>query len=119
MQFVNLTDHNIALNNGTVFPPSGQIARVATGYSDFDADGICAAIFGGVTGLPDSQPETMYIVSGMVAAAVAAANAAHNADEYHTTGGMVRWDVVSPATGHPDARRENGQIISVPGFIQA
>jgi hypothetical protein len=30
-----------------------------------------------------------------------------------------RSDLVSPATGHPDCVRENGQIKSVPGFVRA
>lgn len=29
-----------------------------------------------------------------------------------------RTDVVAPATGHPDCKRENGFIVSVPGFVR-
>ena len=29
-----------------------------------------------------------------------------------------RTDVVAPATGHPDCIRENGFIVSVPGFVR-
>lgn len=102
MEFINLTPHAIALNDGRVFPPSGSIARVSAGYSEFDEAGVCRATFGDVTGLPDTRPGVILIVSGMVAAA--------------TKG---RADVVAPATGHPGAIRKDGQIVSVPGFVGA
>lgn len=102
MQYVNCTPHVICLNNGQRFEPSGSVARVAAGYTEFDQHGVCRATFGEVTGLPEPQKGTLYIVSGMVAAAV-----------------KGRADVVSPATGHPDAQREKGQVVSVPGFIYA
>lgn len=98
MEFVNLTPHAISLNDGRIFPPSGEIARVSAGYSEF-VDGICRATFGQVTNLPAPRVGVTLIVSGMVAAAV------------------KRGDVVAPATGHPDARRDGGQIVSVPGFV--
>lgn len=102
MQYINCTPHTICLNNGQRFEPSGSVARVAAGYTEFDQYGVCRATFGNVTGLPEPQDGTLYIVSGMVAAAV-----------------KGRTDVVSPATGHPDAQRANGQVVSVPGFIYA
>lgn len=102
MQYVNCTPHTICLNNGQRFEPSGHVARVTAGYTEFDQHGVCRATFGEVTGLPEPQSGTLYIVSGMVAAAV-----------------KGRADVISPATGHPDAQRENGQVVSVPGFIYA
>jgi len=102
MNFVNLTPHAIVLNNGTTFPPSGDVARVTVAYSDFDSDGIATTTFGNIIGLPDPAPDTFYIVSGMVAATI----------------GKSRADVVTPATGHPMAVRQDGQIISVPGFVR-
>lgn len=101
-KFINLTPHAIVLNSGESFPPSGQVARVQAGYSDFDEQGICSATFGEVTGLPDPQEGVVYVVSGLVAGAV-----------------KGRKDVVAPATGHPGAIRKEGQILSVPGFIRA
>lgn len=99
MEFINLTPHAIKLNNGTVFSPSGKIARVESHYTPFDENGISHVEFGQVENLPEPQEGVIYIVSGMVAAA------------------SKRHDVVSPATGHPEAVRENGQIVSVPGFV--
>jgi hypothetical protein len=55
---------------------------------------------GQVSGLPEAQPDTIYIVSGMVLAAMNGS----------------RPDVVAPDTG-PDAIRENGQIVAVRGFV--
>jgi hypothetical protein len=103
MQYINLTPHAINLNSGESFPPSGQVARVQAGYSEFDEQGICSATFGEVQGLPEPQEGVLFIVSGLVAGAVKG----------------VREDVVAPATGHPLAVREGGQIVSVPGFVRA
>jgi hypothetical protein len=78
------------------------VARVAATYTPFDENWVCRAVFGPVQNLPDPQPGVIYIVSALVAQAA------------------KRADVVSPATGHPLARRDqNGQIISVPGFVRA
>lgn len=98
-KFINLTPHIIRMNDGREYPTEG-VARVTTSYTEFEND-IAKVIFGDIVGLPDPQDGVVYIVSALVAQA---------AD---------RSDVVSPATGHPDAIRENGQIISVPGFVQA
>ena len=99
MNFVNLTPHAIILNDGTVFQPSGNVARVSATFTDFE-NGICRQKFGDVTGLPDPQEGTMFIVSALVLAAT------------------DRDDVVAPATGHPQCvRNDKGQIMSVPGFI--
>ena len=43
----------------------------------------------------------IYIVSALVASACHA-----------------RKDAVSPATGHPDAVRKDGQVYFVPGFVR-
>jgi len=101
-KFINLTPHTVRLNDGTEILPSGIVARVTATYTPFDENGICQAVFGPIQGLPEPQPDTIYITSALVAQAA------------------KRQDVVSPATGHPQAKRDtNGQIISVPGFVRA
>jgi hypothetical protein len=104
-QIVNLTPHTINLNNGTAYPSSGTIARVASSFEPIvDADGIpvTKVKFGDVQGLPPEDGEHLYIVSGLVASALAGS----------------RKDVLVPATGHPECiRNEAGQIVSVPAFI--
>ena len=100
--FVNLTPHAIVLNNGQTIPASGVVARVKQTTTDFDADGVAVATWGEIENLPQPNEGTIYIVSGLVA------SAAHG-----------RTDVVSPATNHPQTKRdENGHILSVPGFIR-
>ena len=101
MKFINLTPHDIVLNDGTVYHSSG-VARLTDTYSDFDADRICSVTYGGITNLPLPEPGIRYIVSSMVLTAGKA---------------MGRTDLVAPATGHPECKRQNGEIISVPGFI--
>ena len=34
-EFINLTPHDIKLNNGTVYPASGKTARVANSFTNF------------------------------------------------------------------------------------
>jgi len=83
MKIVNLTPHALKLMpagpTGPVVTvsPSGQVARCATSRVQVDAvtaDGIVIPVnrtqFGEVTGLPDPQPGTIYIVSALVAQAV-------------------------------------------------
>lgn len=103
MKFVNLTPHAIKLNDGTTFPPSGIVARVASDLQEVETVGgvtLFRQTFGEVEGLPEEIPGTMYIVSAMVLNAV------------------DRKDCVAPATGHKDViRNEAGHIVSVPGFV--
>lgn len=100
MQFINCTPHDIVLNDGTVFPKSGNIARVSVSFSEFDSDGICRQVFGDVEGVPEPEEGKCYIVSAVVLSA------------------SDRDDVVAPATGHPDVvRNDKGHIVSVPGFV--
>jgi hypothetical protein len=143
--YKNLTPHDVALNDGRAIPKSGDVARLEVNYLPFDGD-ICVADFGRPYGLPDPQRVcrvcleiadesatgrlynlaksdqgspggqgycgdchvfelVIYIVSGLVAQAPSVRG---------------RSDVVSPATGHPDAKRNSaGQIVSVPGFVRA
>ena len=99
MQIINCTPHEVKLNNGETFPISGNIARVSSTFEEVKK-GYYKVSYGQVTGLPDEQEDTFYIVSSMVA------NATN------------RRDVIVPATGHPECiRNEKGQIVSVPGFI--
>jgi hypothetical protein len=106
MNFINFTPHTINLNDGSSYGPSGEVARVSTSTTEFDANGIAREIVGEITGLPtEPDADTFYIVSLMVRMA-----APH-----------LKW-LVSPATNHPDCIRvqdgpRKGQIVSVPGFI--
>lgn len=99
MQIINCTPHEVKLNNGETFPISGNIARVSSSF-EATGKGFFKVAYGEVTGLPEAQKDTFYIVSSMVAFAT------------------NRRDVIVPATGHPECiRNEKGQIVSVPGFI--
>ena len=101
MRFVNYTPHDLCLNDGTVIPASGQVARVAASFTGFDSDGVCKQVFGSVTGLPPQEDGVLVIVSALVMQA------------------SDRTDLVAPATGHPDCvRDEAGRIKSVPGFVR-
>lgn len=104
VQLVNCTPHPIVLNDGRVFEPSGSVARVSQNISEFDENGIAVQSFGEVTGLPEPQVGTIYIVSAMVLSRAQAEG---------------RNDVVAPATGHKNCvRNEKNFIISVPGFLK-
>ena len=98
-RFINLTPHTIILNNGH---PSGKVARVENQFSNFCC-GISTVFYGEIENLPEPEEGTIYIVSAMVLAAAKEKG---------------RTDVVAPATGHPDCKRENGFIVSVPGFVR-
>lgn len=81
MNIINLTPHPINLipeGGPTVtIPPSGIVARCATSrvqVSTVTVDDIVIPVnctqFGTVSDLPDLQPDTIYIVSALVAQAV-------------------------------------------------
>jgi len=111
--FINCTPHALAVEGLGTLPASGTVARCATvreelayltGTPDITN---CPPVVrlvrqttGQVTGLPEAQPDTILIVSGMVLAAL----------------NGTRQDVVAPDTG-ADAIRENGQIVAVRGFV--
>lgn len=102
MKFINLTPHDVVLNNGIVIPKSGDIARVAVDYGEFDRNCIATAMFKPERPLPPEQPRTVYIVSGLASVV------------------LNRYDVVSPAVLHPQCKRgADGSITSVPGFFRA
>ena len=101
---INATPHAIKLNNGKIFEPSGIIARVSSELvetGEIDGIPVFSQNFGEIMGLPEQEFGITYIVSAMV---LAASN---------------RNDLVAPATSHKDVvRNENGQIMSVPGFVK-
>jgi len=100
MNFKNFTPHVINMNDGQSFVSEG-LARVSASFTTFNNDNICRQSFGEVEGLPEPQKDVMLIVSGMV------------------LGASDRSDLVAPATGHKDTRRNaKGHIVSVPGFVR-
>lgn len=103
--FINLTPHDIQLNSGEVYKATGNVARVSATYTDFGFidDKICLQEFGDITGLPAPAEGVYYIVSAIVLSACKA---------------IGRNDCVAPATGHPECVRDNGFIVSVPGFVK-
>lgn len=83
MKLVNLTPHALVImpegpDGPTVtIPPSGIVARCATSrvqVNTVTVDGVTIPVnrteFGAVTGLPDPQPDTIFVVSALVAQAV-------------------------------------------------
>ena len=79
MLVVNLTPHalNLVTDSGTVtVPPSGAVARVTVTREPAGTvtlDGVSVPLYrttyGAVEGLPDPAPDTLYVVSAVVAAA--------------------------------------------------
>lgn len=113
LSIINLTPHTIKLNNcfsGKEFPPSGMVARVSAKFSNVTSPELLReeiyvyrVEYGEIEGLPEPKEDTLYIVSAMVLEA----------------GKRIgRNDLMAPASGHPETiRNEQGQIISVPGFV--
>ena len=106
VKFINCTPHEVVLNDGTTFAPSGVCPRISSGYTEPDENGIATPTFGAVEGLPEPQEGTLYIVSGMVLSAV-----------------KDRDDLVAPATSHPKSVRfadgpHKGQVQSVFCFVR-
>lgn len=95
----NFTPHTINLNNGESYPSVG-LARVSSQFTNFDEHGVCRVEYGEVEGLPEPEDGVLLIVSAMVLAA------------------SDRADLIAPATGHPDCIRNEGRIVSVPGFVR-
>lgn len=107
-KIINLTPHTVTLVCGerTVeVAPSGQVARVsatAQQVGTITIDGfdfpVVKTVFGEVTGLPEPQDNTVYVVSTLVLSAV-----------------QGRKDVVAPNTGAA-IRDSEGRVVGVPGF---
>ncbi len=106
-KFVNLTPHEVRIfdddgNEILCIPPSGQVARIITeqevvGY--LNGIPVVRTTFRDVLNLPEPQPNTVFIVSSLVAQAV------------------KRDDVVAPDTGPESAVRDaNGNIVGVKRF---
>lgn len=112
MNFINLTPHvlNVVDADGNQLfsvAPSGKSARVTTDQtvvgSVVGVD-IVRTVFGDVDGLPDPQPDTVYIVSTLVLQALKAND-------------IQRDDVVAPDTSPASVvRNADGQIIGVKRF---
>lgn len=116
MKLINLTQHVIRLvlgpsdDNVLVLPGTKETGREEARVAEVvvrmtrSAEGVAIDEFklGRVQGLPDPEPGTVYIVSGMVVNAL-------------VLQGIQRPDVVSPATGR-DAIRRDGQVWAVRGF---
>ena len=102
MEIVNATPHAVALNDGTVFPPSGNVIRIQSTLTNTDKPGFFSRVYmPQVSNLPKAIDGRYFIVSAIVK------NACPD-----------RADFVSPATDHPQARRnDKGHIVSVPGFV--
>lgn len=104
---INLTPHDVVVETGgkkITFPASGEVARVSVeSVPNGTINGIpkSTQTFGDVVGLPDTQADTVFIVSAIVLSA---------AKE------LGRTDVVAPDTNNAN-RDEQGRIVSVPGFV--
>lgn len=105
-KFINLTPHDIKLNDGTIYPTTDRVARVENTFSNFCC-GISKVFYGEIENLPEPEDGVYYIVSAMV---LAANNSKPRCRR--------RGDLVAPATGHPDCIRKDGFIVSVPGFVR-
>lgn len=100
MELVNLTPHSIVIyrsaedNNPIILPPSGTVARIATRPMETElvGDGIpvTTSALIGVQGLPEEQPDVMYVASGMVV-------------DHLGVWGSQRMDVVAPGELRRDA----------------
>jgi hypothetical protein len=115
MTFTNLTPHPITIQrpygDRLTLAPAMPPARVepAPDVNEQWVDDICvvrrAPSGGRVVGLPDEQPDTLYVVSLAVLSALHAA-------------GSTRQDVVAPGTGPTDHPiREGGQVVAVTRLV--
>ena len=75
MKFINLTPHSINfINNDGIITktvePSGELARLTTNTvttGEYDGIPVTETVYGEIQGLPDPVPNTIYIVSSLVA----------------------------------------------------
>lgn len=111
LQVVNLTPHDVVIvdvvgSETKRYPASGKTARVNTTDAQLDSlDGITVVRteYTDVSGLPDAQPNTVYLVSVLVAQALKGS----------------RPDVYTPDTGPKSVvRNDQGQIIGVQRLMQ-
>lgn len=106
-KYVSLLTHTIELNDGTCIKPSGKKAYIEFDYGAPDTDLVMSARVKRVANVPDARPDTLYIVSGMIAK--------------H----LCRPDVVSPASNHRDREfskdtsdKYGAKILRVPGLLR-
>lgn len=108
VQFVNLTPHHITIRTSDgdiVIPPSGNVARVEV---EEEREGSVGGIpvfrrrFGQVTGLPNPEPDKVFLVSTLVLTAL----------------GGEREDVLAPDTGRSAIRNSDGQIVAVTKLVK-
>jgi len=108
MQIVNLTPHAITVEKGDgtrlnipPTPPSVRIQQENVVTHAIDDIPVSMVQYGAVEHLPAPQPDTLYVVSAMVAQQC-----------------RDRADVVAPDTGSSAIRDEAGRIIAVRGFVK-
>lgn len=109
VRLVNLTPHAVVVG-GESIPPSGVVARVdmrtkvyPTENLNYNDIVLVENEMVGVVGLPDPEPETRYIVSGIVLGYVKSE--------------LLRLDCCAPDTGPTATRDESGQIIAVSRLV--
>lgn len=114
MNMMNLTPHAIGLRSAdgtdTVLPPSGTVARVTSTPGALETVEGCPVpvagcqTFGGVEGLPEPTPGTMFVVSGVVLTELKGS----------------RPDVVGPGTGPNDGaiRNDKGHVVAVTRLVR-
>lgn len=109
MNIINLTQHtiNVILGEKELAYPSKGLARVKTEEKTIGTvEGIpvIKTVYTTVEGLPDSQEDTVYLVSTLVLQALKA-------------NGIERPDCLAPNTGVSGAIRDDqGRIVGVRGF---
>lgn len=108
MHIINLTPHAITIqkSDGTqlTIPPTTPSARIqqenVVTHAITDIP-VSTVRYGEVEHLPDPQPDTVYVVSAMVAQQC-----------------RGRTDVVAPDTGSSAIRDDAGRIVAVRGFVK-
>jgi hypothetical protein len=108
MQFVNLTPHAITIEKSdgthitiTATVPAARIQHHNVVCDDIAGIPISQVQYGAVEHLPAPQPDTLYVVSAMVAQQC-----------------RDRIDVVAPDTGSSAIRDDAGRIVAVRGFVR-
>jgi len=115
VRFTNLTPHEVVIldNKDNIIakiPPSGIIARVESKeelISVINGIPVYKVSYGNIQGLPEPEPNTVFIVSTLILAAL-------------KEKGLERKDVVAPNTNptpNGAVRDGKGQIIGVRSFI--
>lgn len=111
-KIVNLTPHTVNVvddlgNTIISIASSGNVSRVTTQQTvvgNIAGIDIVRTVFGDVDGLPDPQPDTVYVVSTLVLQAL-------------KDSGISRSDVVAPDTSPQSVvRNTDGQIVGVKRF---